>query len=865
MTIESNPNLTREASHVLIVIVVESDSIAEDLEAAGVSLVPPSRVARYKKAREIERSIAPDAWLIIDVTTLLDATDVKRILDLEFSQVVAFCTVTARGRSTLYRELMESGRRARKEMRFHDFADVVLGRQLRKICGPYFSRDFESTSTTDAIREPAMTVSAPTATFEGVRALPRSILNFLLLLKGQLFDDPNQLTANFVNSDSSMIEHLRKSLKESHIGTLADSERVLREFATLDGSAGLGHFIIGPAGVGKSTLSAYVLQSAEELGDIIYLRLDCTNLLPRELIRTHFLKILEGAECEPFLNAILKFAGDSLLDSAEPSRLAKALKQIISEGEAAYESLPEVPFSIDAAVRSACDRGVFESLFRTFPSSGQVENAPYNQDLYNYNWEDWANGLLSRPKQLFTLFMAYFLLYQTPDYFDRFFYGAIIDAAVAKSDIQTNFSAAFEHMQTSTENTVLQSTIEKAKSRHWRQFVNELYELPTGTIKALALELLANAVELAGVPLALLIDNVDQRADTKVEAMLLANAIAAFNHSIVPKIPNSRAIFAMRDTTHQDHRRWLTATLNWQSTPLAPPDLRSVLVRRCESWMTAANFVGEGESVEFVAEIQSWLDPADGMSASDDLDRKDGLVGLIRKRSPTNMREQLGAFYECCRSSLVRSNSSLAYWDTRSFEFFVRLFLIRDKIFFWEEMVRIPNAYDGGIPNEPSNPFIRIWLVEYYLRYAAPLSRSQVREAFAELNVPASFVDRNIESLRRFDMLEPLPDQLNSFDVLTVSTWGAYLFQNIVFDLPYISTIWWTTPMTRDSSPAPPRILRASELEGPADAFVCWLRKEEQAARRSISAKLDTFSTSVWERVSQDVYKSLRILSRHLS
>lgn len=351
--------------------------------------------------------------------------------------------------------------------------------------------------------------------------------------------------------------------------------------------------------------------------------------------------------------------------------------------------------------------------------------------------------------------------------------------------------------------------------------------------------------ELSGKrPLLLLLDNIDQRPSSDIEANIVVSAVNFFRRFILDSFPGARAIISMRDSTHEE-QSWIRNYTgeNWNVVYMSPPDFKAVLQKRCKVWETSGAYVGEGPEWHLVSEILSFVyDLAGESERNTGRSRQEGaLTSIIEARHPYNLGEQLAAFSRCCRGALLhRAALAASASDTaeplrfKSFEFFVRVFLLSDRRYFKEEVAGIPNLFDAGRPTDPLNACIRGWVI-LLLPDEETFSELDFLHNCQELGLPLGHVSDALECFKHYDIIRPAFTPKGRW---ILSRWGRFFRGSIAFDLPYVSTIWWTTHMLPDYLPGLPRVAKASELESLANRFLRWLQFEESCvAQPTIRSK----------------------------
>jgi len=112
---------------------------------------------------------------------------------------------------------------------------------------------------------------------------------------------------------------------------------------------------------------------------------------------------------------------------------------------------------------------------------------------------------------------------------------------------------------------------------------------------------------------------------------------------------------------------------------------------------------------------------------------------------------------------------------------------------------------------------------------------------FSRLGVDPKLVNICVQDLVRFHILRGafgIKAERAFADMgvgqLSLSRWGSFFRNHVAMDLPYISTVWWSTHMLERFSLGKPRQIVASDLRGLSGVFLRWLRNEQNLAFRSL-------------------------------
>jgi hypothetical protein len=305
----------------------------------------------------------------------------------------------------------------------------------------------------------------------------------------------------------------------------------------------------------------------------------------------------------------------------------------------------------------------------------------------------------------------------------------------------------------------------------------------------------------------------------------------------------------MRDKTftHQDWvRKSLDLTQGWLRLFVRPPDFLTVLQKRCNEWRQKSDDIG-GVGFREAMEVTKWVSQMFTVQKSIEKVTEHELLDIIQHRYPFNLREQLRKFTSCCenvflhrewlRSRDKRKEKGGIAWPDKSYEFFLRVFLLGSSRFFNEALCDLPNIYDNDFPKSTFNACIRPWILGRIVRDES-FDKGEVIDFFVGIGLPQSELDYAIESLEKYDLIYSLEKNQK-----VLSIWGEYFRREIAYDLPYISTVWWTTYMSEPYSLGDAHEIQATELREASGKFLRWLHTEELFAR----SRLTMINTKLFE------------------
>ena len=670
------------------------------------------------------------------------------------------------------------------------------------------------------------------------------------------------LTENFVSTPSRMRvpppqQHLRTPPAE-----LAEAEGKLRSFARNPESKGKGCFLVAKKGAGKSTLAYYVGRTDDRDGKLLCIAIDYTMEVQSSL----------QARLLPLLDCFMTHYKGSM-ETQVPGypqtavfKARRAVEKILQDER--YDLVGDLTPAADALLGAESDRGYVIRLYLYYACAGANPDEAYS-DYREFNQlvhkaEDWYDSLTENPKRLFALYLNFLLSYVSGEAFEDYSYGQIARYILTTEEHDPASVQAFE--RAFAEMDVSRFIRGPAELDTSRGLLSACQTLPPKQLREVVLSAMHNLV--GDRPLLVLLDNLDQRMSPVLEARGIHDAIRLFNTQLYPSFPQARAIVAVRDKTFVC-QAWVSRdpelSREWPTVQVAPPDFLSVLYKRTATWQRAGTHIA-GASYPQATVIHGWISE---MAESRRIRQAThDLLEIIENRHPFNVRDQLHAFTKCCENWLLhrewlksfdKARKALYPWSERSFEFFLRVFLLGDCRYFNEAVCELPNLYDNGFPRSAYNACIRSWLLLTPRSSKEVLDGPELIGTFAEAGVPRREIEYAVSVLKRFRLFYPQPEE----GTFVLSVWGEYFRKRVGFDLPYVSTVWWTTRMLERFNLGQPRELLASELRDFGAVFLRWLRLEETLARDSLSST-DFMPPEVFSKVSFSVSYSLHRIEKVL-
>ncbi|MEI6501233.1 MAG: hypothetical protein WCP21_09440, partial [Armatimonadota bacterium] len=542
---------------------------------------------------------------------------------------------------------------------------------------------------------------------------PAEEADFLAYLQSGIVEDYDRLSNDFVFvSSSTPSSRTGASLKQPP-SELREVEAQVRDFARSGESGMSGCFLIGPKGAGKSTLAYYVgLTEDFRTNSVCCIGIDYTM---------ETASIVLGGRMLPLMASLKSNCADLLGATAHHNavvfRARPLLRAMIERDQ--YHEIVDLSSEAQLLIETEQDRGLLVQMYCYYVRSGQhAEDAYLDYSDFQTLVDDaerWYESMLSDPRKLFVHYLSYLLERSSPEALETFSYRQIVRHILTTPQPGRSGVEAFAAVGM-PEDPYGVAPLE-GDTLTPAMVISTCMSLPLEPLRALVNAVLSEIAQ--GRPLLVLLDNIDQRTSAWLEARLIYGAIRFFHQEILPAFPGSKAIVAMREHTFVS-QDWADvayeATRNWPVAHLKSPDLLTVVHRRCETWQERATGIGDGEHFRHVTDIISWVRQMKRESEERVEGGIPGLMSIIERRYPHNVREQLRSFAKCSTNVLLHREADqrstvqtdlTPAWLDRSPAFFLRVFLLGDAKFFHEAMSEIPNIYDNETPSSPFNACLR--------------------------------------------------------------------------------------------------------------------------------------------------------------
>ena len=685
---------------------------------------------------------------------------------------------------------------------------------------------------------------------------------FLSSLRSGITEEYSSLTRNFVASKSFLTIPPSQQLLSIAPSELGEAEAKLSFFATDKDSRQKGCFLIGKKGTGKSTLAYYVGRTLNHKQKVCCVGIDYT-LETEFSTQGRLIPMLES-----FLDNWkgLRFSEEQDHRYNIVSRVRDVLAEIIDHDT--FDILGGISLNAQVMLETDTDRGFLIHLFCYYEKHG---SSPENCFITHMELaslineaEHWYDSLKRTPKKLFVFYLYFLLNKHAFDSIAAYTHRAILRYLLSTEEHSEKALTIFRNCMDKM--TAEGPKGENSQALNQRRALLLAKDFSLSELRSMVTSILEKLVD--NRPLLILIDNIDQRTNTYTEAITIFGALKVFDEHIAPYFTDARAIIAMRDSTIHS-QEWsrisLDLTKGSKHVFVLPPDLKTVLQKRCAEWQSGGYDIGAAGYREAM-QVVNWVDDFANTQRRDEGRPQQSLFEIIENRHPFNVREQLRTFTQCCENVVLHramakpqtsSDVSRPSWAEKSFEFFLRVFLHRDLRYFSEEYCELANVFDNGFSQSPFSACIRSWVL-WSVDDDVDVENARLIQIFVEAGVPQKEVESALNALVKYKLFIPLPDDTKSL----LSIWGKYFRKYIAYDLPYVSTVWWTTNMLRDFTLGAAREVLPSELRSYAGIFCHWIECEEELARSQLAKGHSLSLPEIYRTLSGNLSWSLRNIER---
>ena len=711
----------------IIVVATHDPNICDELINVVVSRrgVEGSFALRSKEDWEI---LPPTGlfWAFVDCG-LVDQDILSQLS--AFEHVLLFNYKINRGKITrLLRSNLE------KKMATIDFEDHMLTASLlEKRYSDQITESWEPVSKEIPTRVCSVSEEHNSPIYSG--PVPRSwaFSRFLDFLRsGIAAQSYSTLLGSFTEKTSETIMPKSQKLTQTEPSDVQESIEALKMFALDPDVAGKGCFLIGKKGAGKSTIDYYVGRTLDKEGKVCCVGVDYT-------LETHYdlhgrlLPLLESFnKYYPEASKIAHKEGFTDTDIFEAGKCVSELMRTRN-----YSQIQGLTASAESTIMLEADRGFLVRMYCYYEKHGtDPELASINRLAFEdlvYDAGLWYDSLKQNSKKLFVYYLNFLLNGQSMDSLRIYTYRSILRYILTIEEHREKALEAFQRAFIS--NGWYPKYTSSAEKFTAGQAIVECLDLPLSRLREVVLRVLGEI--LTGRPLLLLLDNLDQRTSPKAEARGIYGALRVFKDEINDWVQDSRVIVSIRDTTlhSQDWARIsFDVTKGWRHIYVLSPDFLTVLRKRCVEWQRRGIDVGRRGYREAM-NVVKWVSSASGTTSRDGKSDERGLIEIITHRHPFNVREQLRTFARCCENVFLhrewlKSHTRQLPWPDKSYEFYLRVFLLGELRFFTEDHSEIINIYDNGYPQSVFNACLRSWLL-CYLKYDVRYSKQNLIRAFA--------------------------------------------------------------------------------------------------------------------------------------
>lgn len=814
----------------------------------GSCLVPAGKGPMHDRLSELR-----PAWAFVDAA-LIDESMAKLLST--FEQLVLFNMVGATEAARRFRRPIKNGPFVHFEEHWLT-ADLLLELHEKELTE---REDVPTGFTPSRVRSVREQHLSPL--YDAQRLIGPRLTQFLSYIRGEIRQDSGRLEHEFVETTSSVEIPSTQQLLSQNPLDISEALNEICQFARDPHSAGRCFILIGKSGVGKSTLSYHAGAIEERLKNVYCVGIDYSLVTSDQILKGSLV---------PLVRSFARVVDAGLFDKAareHPHHLAIDAERVVREivsGED-FSAIREVPEETLTILHAESDSSFLAKMYCYYMHSGSrpEEIAPQHEEQARLirTAQDWYHGLARSPRKLFAYYLNFVLSVETVENLETSTFARCVHNLLTKAGNKerTIESIGESLRKLGLEDPVLESALHQQQPG---RISSCMFDLSPKHARVIALEAIQRMSR--GLNPLILLDNIDQRPSAELEARVVAGAITLFRKHINEWFPDSRAIVCMRDSTYEQEQ-WIRIFTeeHYPMKEVRPPDLITVLDKRCETWRQTAAHVGAGRDYEFAEDVIDWVKGwRRDRAASPAESREDPpLIDIIEARYPFNVGDQLSAFTKCCRNALLhkasivdasRKSNEPPVWSEKSLEFFLRVFLLADRPYFHEEYNDIPNVYDAGEPDSPFNALVRCWILQM-MPEAGCFSPEVFSEELCGMGIPRRLVEATLQAFKHFDIVRDSPQVP---ETLILSIWGRFFRERVAFDLPYVDIVWWITSMLPEYSLGSPRVRpRASELRPLAMTFLRWLRFEEDLALSHLVGRTDRIPR-IFDEVSYKVQYSL--------
>lgn len=684
----------------------------------------------------------------------------------------------------------------------------------------------------------------------------------------QLIEDKDILETRYVTKTSQII--LEETV-DRKLPPALDIESAIQELCVFLKTArgtGNGKLVVGEKGAGKTTLTHYAaLSAADEVPNLVFLPINY-QWIPVYDVDNRFDRLTDA------LIAILPNTGTHTSES-----FFDDLRSRVKQDK--WDDLAQPSLGSQNLLSTLTqDEGFLLGLFCHFSKTNDMLTRYIDRyDRFRQEFideaEEWLKELSLKPEKL----LAYVLLFAVEmqrSEFEDFSFHRIMASLLAEAKRKPVVkSVVCRFLPNNMRRTLGKGeldvyAIEEHYGTHSRGTLAGFLCRCIGmrSRKPGLLSLVRDCLrELSkiGCNIVFFVDNIDAKFSERVELLLLRYSVSFLTR--LKELVSSDFIVCVRNSTFSSHpftRLDAQKLLMWTSLQVRPPDLGALLKKRLDCMRASCDWIGRSDW--FLTDfLYRWVS---------------GMVGgrwprtfldIIEKRHPQDVRGQLDLFCTAARSTVLHERRlrklrqhKVTSWGQVKPEFCLRALVWGKEEYYREaDQQFVPNVFNNLSPQSPFNALIRVMIIEW----CHLMSRFRMEELFTTFEnagVPRPEIDKALLVFESFSLVRSAYS--DGGDELYITVWGKYFYENVLFCLAYLQSVWWDVPMLAGFDMGTARLLRWEELQRPAAAFEAWLRVEEGLVKRELRKKNMDFGSlrlsSVWERVATEIAFALNNIER---
>lgn len=840
-----------------VIAVVTSDEVLQESIVTALREIAGSAIdIRANPAPRDLTQIEAKEWIIIDATQIRSNPEWKQLLAGFSNSLIFYCPPETR-------EILFPGSGTGKIPLFE--VGAITGDHLSRKYRSHFERyqQFDLDFRFETPNRIAATDELGSFQPKRPPRLTKELLQFLDHIENSL----HGRSVDFANFSlvSSRVEVPESQIALAQPPKEIDSAlEILQSFALENEPGRPGFFLIGKSGAGKSTLAAVLahrLSKGVPGATVRCFTVDFTWAIAGKTV----VSILG-----PMLSEVTRILGREAAESSHwIGNSDLAIKKLVALRDAGKLLLSK---EVRSHVLAEHDIAIISAFYEWWKqlnhelSSSTLGRSEFNSHANTTEAFLWYRSRASHDINLLFIELLEFLLEFQSLGLEHYTYRKLLYSIIRETErsLLESFFIKDIAREASASSSLVESLNLLDPGLIWNASLSNTPE----TLRAVVTRILRCFHQKTDCKVLFIFDNMDQRPTSEIEGSCVLETIRLFMEELRSrhdKIPREKCLICMRGSTYLNWKSQMFMTTSWGEVEVRPPDFAMALHRRCQSWRNRP-IVGDGRAHRFVQRIirsvDQWVEKAARGKADDNV------LTVITNRHPFNLRRQLNAFVRCCKSALFHELMNRPNWNEASRGYYVRMFLLAGHLSFVDDFESVPNIFDAGDRASPFNACVSGWILnaipDNTLINNMHFRREYIHNKFKGSGVPSDLIDSIIDAFLNFNII--LRRQGHPTD-LEISIWGKYFRAKIAFDMPYVDTVWWDTPMVPGYSIAPPRPLQPSELREYCKKFCNWIEYEERLAIQHLNASYDCRSIirqHLYVQTQCNLEESLKAIEQHI-